>query len=386
MCFDLIDKSICYEDGYDSAIKHLWLNNIPGVDASHIVELKKVLGNVWNIYDASENVLTKIVSAQVAKRIANSKAGGKIIELYDRLEEKGISIIYPEKSQYPYKLRHIHIPPQLLYVKGRIKNSLNEYNKTIGVVGSRNPSIYGGEVCRYFCEGLAEAGYNIVSGMAKGIDGIAHSATLSKDGYTIAVLGSGINVAYPRSNIELYTQIEEHGAIISEYGLDVTPNPWQFPVRNRIISGLSDSVLVVEARANSGSLITAEHALDQGRIVYSVPGRILDKNSEGNNNILREGAICVTSPENIIEDMSGVEFNKKTTKSISENNTTKVSSLSREEELILSVLSLEPVYIDDIMQKTRLGVTKTISLLYSLEDKKMIKQLNKGYYILQIKK
>ena len=262
-------KMACYEDGYESAIKHLWLNNIEGIEVSHILVLKKALGNVWNIYDASEKVLSKFVSEKVARKVACSKAGSKIVELYDRLCEKQISILYPEKSNYPEKLRHIYMPPQLLYVKGRIKSSINEYNKTIGIVGSRNPSTYGKEICKYFGEKLAKEGFCIVSGLARGIDGIAHRSALDNNGYTVAVLGSGINVAYPRTNIETYAKIEENGAIISEYGLDVSPNPWQFPIRNRIISGLSDGVLVVEARAESGSLITVDHALEQGKTVSS---------------------------------------------------------------------------------------------------------------------
>ncbi len=371
----------CFEEGYESAIKHLWLNNIEGVEPTHIVCLKRVLGNVWNIYDASERVLGDIVSEQIARRIAKSRSGSKIIELYERIEEKGITLLYPEKSSYPHKLRYIYTPPQLLYVKGRIKNCLNEYNKTIGMVGSRNPSVYGREICRCFGERLARAGYSIVSGLARGIDGIAHKAALDNGGYTVAVLGSGINVAYPRSNIDLYARIEENGAIISEYGLDAKPNPWQFPIRNRIISGLSDGILVVEARAESGSLITADHALEQGRTVYSIPGRIMDKSSEGNNSILREGAICVTKPEDIIEDLRGVlcEATKR-----EEKKEYSHIDLSDEEQRILSVLSLDPVYIDDIIQQTHLGVTKTISLLYVLEEKRMIKQQSKGYYILQI--
>lgn len=378
----------CFEDGYESAIKHLWLNNIEGIEPNHIIRLKRALGNVWNIYDASEKVLGNIVSEQIARRIWKSKSGSKIIELYQRIEDKGISLIYPEKSSYPYKLRHIYTPPQLLYVKGRIKNCLNEYNKTIGMVGSRNPSVYGREICRCFGENLARAGYTIVSGLARGIDGIAHKASLDNGGYTVAVLGSGINVAYPRSNIDLYARIEESGAIISEYGLDVKPNPWQFPVRNRIISGLSDGILVVEARAESGSLITADHALEQGRTVYSIPGRIMDKSSEGNNSILREGAICVTKPEDIIEDLNGIS--PKYIKEDWEDRNNKVLSrtgnndLSAEEYKILSVLSLDPMYIDEIMQQTHLGVTKTISLLYVLEEKGLIKQESKGYYILHI--
>lgn len=382
-------KVVCYEDGYESAIKHLWLNNIEGVDASHILELKKELGNVWNIYDASEKVLSKFVSEKVAKKVACSRAGSKIMELYDRLCEKHISILYPEKSNYPEKLRHIYIPPQLLYVKGRIKNSINEYNKTIGIVGSRNPSTYGKEICKYFGEKLAKEDFCIVSGLARGIDGIAHRSALDNNGYTVAVLGSGINVAYPRINIETYARIEENGAIVSEYGLDVPPNPWQFPVRNRIISGLSDGVLVVEARAESGSLITVDHALEQGKTVYSIPGRLMDKSCEGNNNIIREGAICVTRPEDIIEDMVGISaFDKGNSEKRNDDNTNEandIDSLTEEEKKVLACVSLDPIYIDDIMQSTHLGVTKTISTLYLLEEKELIKQQNKGYYILFIK-
>ncbi len=381
------DSVVCYEDGIESAMKHLWLNSIDGIEPNHIITLKRKLGNVWNIYDAGEKALAEIVSEQVARRIAKSKSGSKIVELYYRLEEKGISLLYPEKSTYPYKLRHIFLPPQLLYVKGRIKNSLNEYNRTIGIVGSRNPSIYGKEVCRCFGEKLAQAGYNIVSGMARGIDGIAHKATLDNGGYTVAVLGSGINVAYPRSNIELYSRIEENGAIISEYGLDVKPNPWQFPIRNRIISGLSDGVLVVEARAQSGSLITVEHALEQGRMVYAIPGRIMDKTNQGSNNILREGAICVTKPEDIMEDLNGVTIESGDVKSGMDNlyrGNNEKRELSDEEIKILEVLSLDPMYIDDIIQLTQLGITKTISLLYVLEEKALVKQPGRGYYILQI--
>ncbi len=371
----------CFEEGYESAIKHLWLNNIEGIEPTHIIRLKRVLGNVWNIYDASERILGNIVSEQIARRITRSKSGSRIVELYERLEEKQISLLYPEKSSYPHKLRYIYTPPQLLYVKGRIKNCLNEYNKTIGMVGSRNPSIYGREICRCFGESLSRTGFSIVSGLARGIDGIAHKAALDNGGYTVAVLGSGINVAYPRSNIDLYARIEENGAIISEYGLDAKPNPWQFPIRNRIISGLSDGILVVEARAESGSLITAEHALEQGRTVYSIPGRIMDKSSEGNNSILREGAICVTKPEDIIEDLNGVMCMPPKKEQKKEFNNLNVTA---EEQRILSVLSLDPIYIDEIMQQTHLGVTKTISLLYVLEEKKLIKQPSKGYYILQI--
>lgn len=393
-----MDDMQYFEDGYDSTIKHLWLNNIEGINVEDVIKLKQSLGNVWNIYDAGLRVIDGVVGEYKARQIIKSKSDGRIIELYDRLSEKGISMLYPERSQYPEKLRNIHNPPQLLYIKGRIKNCLNEYNKTIGVVGSRNPSTYGREICRYFSEKIAKDGFNIVSGLALGIDGIAHKAALDNGGYTVAVLGSGIDVAYPRTNIELYSRIVDNGAVISEYGLNVKPNPWQFPIRNRIISGLSDGVLIVEAKSGSGSLITAEHAAEQGRVVYAIPGRVMDKLNEGNNQLLREGAICATKPEDIIEDMVGIsnyeKSNEKRTNSdknndcsLNENNDRdidKTDNLTSDERVIIECLSLEPVYIDEILQKTHFGVTKTISLLYVLEDKGYIKQPDRGYYILYI--
>ncbi|MBO5390130.1 MAG: DNA-processing protein DprA [Lachnospiraceae bacterium] len=393
-----MDDMQYFEDGYDSTIKHLWLNNIEGINVEDVIKLKQSLGNVWNIYDAGLRVIDGVVGEYKARQIIKSKSDGKIIELYDRLSEKGILMLYPERSQYPEKLRNIHNPPQLLYIKGRIKNCLNEYNKTIGVVGSRNPSTYGREICRYFSEKIAKDGFNIVSGLALGIDGIAHKAALDNGGYTVAVLGSGIDVAYPRTNIELYSRIVDNGAVISEYGLNVKPNPWQFPIRNRIISGLSDGVLIVEAKSGSGSLITAEHAAEQGRIVYAIPGRVMDKLNEGNNQLLREGAICATKPEDIIEDMVGISnyeksnekrtnYDKNNDCSLNENNDRdidKTDNLTSDERVIIECLSLEPVYIDEILQKTHFGVTKTISLLYVLEDKGYIKQPDRGYYILYI--
>lgn len=382
-------RSCILEEGADSARKHLWLNTVPGISIKHILMLKRKLGNIWNIYDSGEKTLKEIVPEKVADNIIAYKKTSKVCEDYDRLLEKGIELVYPERDCYPDKLKRIYMPPQLLYVKGRIKSCINEYNKTIGIVGSRNPSSYGKEICRYFGEALSSAGFNIVSGLARGIDGIAHRAALNKNAYTVAVLGSGINVAYPRSNLDLYMQIQENGAIISEYGLDVSPHPGQFPIRNRIISGLSDSVLVVEARAKSGSLITADQAGEQGRIVYAVPGRLMDPCCEGTNNILREGAICVTKPMDIIEDMIGITDSQLELSSGHVEGSgiavgSVAESLSEDERRVMEILSLEPTYIDNIIQKTRMGVTKAISVLYGMEAKGVIKQPNKGYYILRL--
>ncbi len=366
------------EENLDTALLHLWLNNIEGIDLKHILHLKRSLGNVWNIYGAGKNTLSTLLDNELVDKIINSKKLNKTRDLYEKLLDKGISIIYPEHNYYPIKLKNIHYPPQLLYIKGKLGNLTKLNNPSLGVVGSRNPSTYGKEIGRYFVSELADKEINIISGLARGIDGIAHRTALDKEGFTVAVLGCGINVAYPAQNIELYNEIENQGIIMSEYGLDFQAAKWTFPIRNRIISGLSDGVLVVEARAKSGSLITAEHGLEQGRQIYAIPGRIMDKTCEGTNDLIRQGAICVNSPEDILEDLLGYNYKKKDVKE------KPMAELTSSEEKVINCLGLEPVYIDDIIQKTCLGITKTISVLYMLEEKRRIKQPIRGYYILQI--
>ena len=194
-------------------------------------------------------------------------------------------------------------PPDILYVKGILSKKLNIYNMNIGVVGARNASVYGRELASFFGRELAKEGINIISGLALGIDGMSHRGALYAGGYTVGVLGCGIDVIYPRENAELFFEMYKNGAVISEYGPGVIPNPGFFPIRNRIISGLSDGLLVVEARKKSGSLITADLALEQGKQVYAIPGRITDKSSECTNNLIRQGAMCVVSPKEIIEDL-----------------------------------------------------------------------------------
>ncbi len=366
------------EDNFDTAILHLWLNNIEGIESNHIHLLKNKLGSVWNIFDAGKAALKSIIPEDIAEIISGSKKLDKTRKLYDRLLDKGISYIYPEHSNYPYKLKNISCPPQLLYIKGKLSNLEKLNNLSIGVVGSRNPSTYGREIGRYFAGELADKGIGIISGLARGIDGEAHKAVLDKGGFTAAVLGCGINVIYPVQNMEIYNRIQDSGIIMSEYGLDFQATKWTFPVRNRIISGLSDGVLVVEARAKSGSLITVDHGLEQGKQIYAIPGRLMDKNCEGTNNLIRQGAICVNSPEDILEDLLGLDYNEKTI--IKEES----PELTPPEEKIIGCLGLEPVYIDDIIQATCLGITKTISTLYLLEEKRRIKQPIRGYYILHI--
>ena len=225
-----------------------------------------------------------------------------------------------------------------------------------------------------------------MSGLARGIDGQAHRGCLEAGGYTIAVLGCGINVTYPRENIELFAQIEERGLILSEYCLDVPPLAFQFPLRNRIISGLSDGVLVSCAKKKSGSLITADLALDQGKQVYALPGRVLDAFSEGTNHLIQMGAMCVTRPKDILLDLWGEErLNMDDVSGAASGSAEKQSemrdNLTAAERTVYDLLGLDPVHVDDVIAQARLGVSTTISVLYELERRNVIKQPVRGYYI-----
>lgn len=206
---------------------------------------------------------------------------------------------------YPDRLKNIECPPKKLYCLGNM--DLLNYKSTLAIIGSRNYSDYGKRATKEFTEGLAKNDICIVSGLAKGIDAFAHSGCLNVSGKTIAVLGSGLDVIYPKENTQLYHDIiAKDGLIISEYPLGTKPEKQHFPARNRIISGLSDGVLVIEARKNSGTNITVDFALEQGKDVFVIPGNIYSKTSDGTNFLIKEGAIPVTSYEDVLEELKNV--------------------------------------------------------------------------------
>ena len=391
-----------YMTDRELALLHLWFTNIPEVGIKTRRLLRTKLGTVESIYNASGDMLSEIIGNE---RIVSNIVNSPDIEHYEgylrRLEKKNIRIIYPEHPSYPDKLTHIYEPPDILYVRGilwdehhihnnniennEVKNKGINYssteNKSIGIVGSRNPDIYGSELAFKFAGELAKNGITVVSGLARGIDSQAHRGAIEKGGYTIAVLGCGINITYPLENAGLYHDIEENGAIVSEYGLDISPNAGYFPLRNRIISGLSDGVLVVCAQKKSGSLITADCALEQGRQVYAIPGRLYDEKSAGTNNLIKQGAMCVTTPDDILNDMYIGEGNVV---SLDNEETVVKNVLAPMEKKVYSCLGLEPMYIDDIIQCCNIGITNAISTLYGLEEKGMIKQPIRGYYIVAL--
>lgn len=365
-------------------VLNLWFNNIKDLGDVSKRKLLNKLGTIENVCEASYGILCNILDENKAGIIINNKSMEYALELWDMLIERNIGIVYPGHSDYPEKLLNIYDPPLILYIKGILRKKLNIYNMNVGIVGARKASVYGREVAEKFGYELAKKGINIISGLALGIDGRAHWGALKAGGYTVGVLGCGIDVIYPRENYDLFEEMSKKGAIISEYGPGVTPNPGLFPIRNRIISGLSDGLLVVEARKKSGSLITADVAVEQGKQVYSIPGKITDTNSEGTNNLIKQGAYLVSSPGDIVNDLCGKTETEDKTIMEQKNETVNKNSLAPAEKMLYSCLSLEPMYIDDIIEKLKLSVSETISLLYNMEEKGLIKQPLMGYYIISM--
>lgn len=278
----------------------IWLS-ILDFEPREKLELIKVLGKPEKIFNYTENELKEFTNSQeIIYKIIDSTKRWQAEKIYKKTLVENIKIVGLFGSKYPYKLKNIYDAPVILYAKGNL--NLMESEKTIAIVGSRNCSEYGRRITEKMSYMLAKKDYTIVSGMAKGIDSYAHKGALDAKGKTIAVLGSGINYIYPKENEILYNKIlEEQGLIISEYPLNMIPTPKCFPARNRIISGISDKVLVTEASKKSGSIITVNFAIEQGKDVYAIPGNITSSNSEGANELIKEGAILVTSLEDIID-------------------------------------------------------------------------------------
>ncbi len=289
------------------------------------------------------------------------------------MEQRGISALCYGDVSYPEVLKEIPDAPVVIYIKG-------EYQTTdrfgIAVVGSRKYTSYGETVTQKISGELAALGFTIISGMARGIDTFAHRSSIASGGRTIAVLGSGLDVYYPAENKSLMTKIASSGCVLSEFPPGTQPNRENFPRRNRLISGLSLGVLVVEAEEGSGSLITASCALEQNREVFAVPGNITSRNSAGTNNLIREGARMVLKAGDIVEELAPV------LKGFIRSETKLAVELSAEEQGLCACLSREPVHIDHISRESRLPVQKILNLLLSLELKGVVRQSDgKRFYL-----
>lgn len=293
------------------------------------------------------------------------------LEEYHSLDDRGIQFITPFDEAYPNRLREIYGNPMGLCVKGRLPR---EDVPTAAIIGARGCTSYGSQLARNMGKELAEHGVQIISGLAAGIDGAGHLGALDAGKTTFGILGCGINICYPSEHYPLYQKVEKQGGLISEFPLGSPPKPAHFPMRNRIISGLSDVVLVMEAKKKSGSLITAELALEQGKEVFALPGRVTDPLSAGCNGLIEAGAGILTSTEIVLEYL-GLQRGKILI--VNEKNE---NGLAKEEKMVYSCLDLEPKFLEQIVKESGLPVSRCMSILLELELRGFIVQTSNHYY------
>lgn len=368
----------------------LWLTNKPGIGSSKISKLLEYFMTPEDVWRATKPQLKEIgilnekdITCICDKRLDNSK------ELLDNMKRYEISAVTMDNSLYPLWLKHIFNPPYLLYVRGKL---LPDDEASLGVVGSRNASAYGKKIGGQLSCEAAKHGITIVSGMARGIDTCAHKGALNAGGRTVAVLGCGVDIVYPKENSELMSYIIKSGAVISEYPPGTFPNSANFPARNRIISGMSFATLVIEAGERSGSLITADFALEQGRNVLAVPGNVDVVSSKGTNNLIKQGAKLVSCIDDIIEEVPEHIIDMINRRKGVNNNFSKIDyyneeekhrevhlpddvCISSEEKNLLVHLSDVPLHIEELATKSGCGMQELNSLLTLLEMKGIVNQL-----------
>lgn len=350
-----------------------WLCNIPGIGQVKIKKLIDAFNTPENIYKADLESISElgVITRKDIKYLNESKYDRLVYENYLKMEKNGISIISMFDDEYPKKLRNIYDVPPCLYVKGNIPSGKR---RSVAIIGSRACSEYGKNIALKLAKELSENGIDIISGMAAGIDAYGHLGAIDNGGSTFAVLGCGVDICYPACNRKIYEKITEKGGIISEYPMGTQPRQGHFPMRNRIISGLSDIIIVVEARKKSGSLITVDQALEQNREVMAVPGRIWDKTSEGCNNLIKMGAGIVTGVDDVLETLNLIAPMKK------EENVKKKFCLAPDEEMVYSGLDLNSKSLDEIMISTGLNSPDATNVLMRLVLKGLVKETTRNYY------
>ena len=348
----------------------LALSLTPGIGSTLMRRLLDRFNTPEAVFHAPMKELSKIEG--LGEKVVQEIRKGPLEKVVERelslLREVGGRVITLKDEEYPKRLKDIYDPPALLYVRGALKK---EDEFAISIVGSRKTTPYGRWFTEKVSQELARHGVTIVSGMARGIDSLAHWGAISGGGRTIAVLGCGVDVIYPSENRNLFAKMIDRGAILSEFPMGSPPEGGHFPRRNRIISGLSLGVVVVQASEKSGSLITAGYALEQGREVFAVPGNVGTESSRGTHRLIKEGAKLVESSEDILEEILPQWRGERET-------TPKVEiprpDLTEEEKVLYELLSETPLHIDVMIRESRMDPGKVSSLLLNLELKGLVSQ------------
>ncbi len=346
----------------------------PGIGPGRFGDLLQTCGSAEKAWVASEKTLQATIGRSLTEKFLHFRSTFSLQEYVQELQKLTISFVTFSEKEYPPSLKEIEKPPFVLFYKGD-SSLLDASYRNVAVVGTRMVTEYGREVTRLFTDSLTGAGFTIVSGLALGVDAVAHMTALDTQGKTIAVLGCGIECCYPASNTSLYREIlRSGGLIVSEYTLKMSPSRGSFPARNRIIAGLSEAILVTEGGEDSGSIITAMEGLKIGRKIFAVPGPITSRLSQGPYKMIGQGAKLVTSGNEMLKELGLKGLGHPRLSSGRPKGETK------EEQVIIAILENESLHFDEIGKKVKIDTVVLGSLLSMMEVKGLIRQTAQGFY------
>ncbi len=354
--------------------KKYWVgfNLIKGIGAVRMQGLAAYFGDMEAAWNSSPADLVEAgLGAKVIERVLAARETVSLDKVWERIESQGIKILTWGDEAYPARLKEIDQPPPVMYIRGEY---LLDDLFAVAIVGTRKVTPYGRQVTEEIASFLAANGMTVISGLARGVDAIAHQTALKAGGRTIGILGSGVDKIYPPEHRGLAEQMMERGAIISDYAVGTPPDASNFPPRNRIISGLSLAVVVIEAAETSGALITAEFAAEQGREIFAVPGSILAPQSKGTNRLIQKGALPLLTPDDLMQalDLTRIGAQKSARKILPADET---------EARVLNVLGSEPLHVDEIRNQAGLPIEKISATLALMELKGMVRQVGGMNYV-----
>lgn len=345
---------------------------IRGIGAVRFRRLLSEFGSLQEAWQASSSALAQTgLSPKLVENILDIRQQVDVDQLWERIQKLEIQVLTWQDASYPRRLKEIDQPPPVLYLKG---NLLEQDELAVAVVGTRKVTHYGRQVAQEIAAGLAQSGVTVISGLARGVDAIAHAAAMDQGGRTIAILGCGVDRIYPPENRPLAQRILQQGALLSDYPPGTAPDATNFPPRNRIISGLSLAVVVVEAGEKSGALITASFAADQGRDVFAVPGNIHAPQSVGTNRLIQEGAYPFVSVQDLLETLDIVMITQQT-------DARKTLTTDPTEAKLLEALTTQPIHVDELARLVELPVAQVSSTLTILELKGYVRSLGGMNYV-----
>lgn len=361
----------------ENVLYYMAFSHCLGIGPMRFKALMQQFGGVQKAYEATEKKLTEVIGVLTTQKFIRFRTSFDPVRQLEIIRKKEITVVPLSSSDYPVFLRNISDPPICLYVKGDIKGlSQLEQEYPFAIVGTRKPTSYGVYLARKFSHDLATAGFVIVSGLALGIDAIAHTTALEVKAKTIAILGCGVDIVYPPSNRRIYEgMIQSGGTIVSEFPPGHTVMKGLFVARNRLISGISKGVLVIEGAIDSGALITARYALEQGRDVFAPPSPITSQMAPAPNLLLKQGAIVVTETEDIFRafNLTPVLQKKREIEKL----------LTDQEKIIFQIIQDGPIPTNELVIRSKLSITEVLRVLSSLEIKEIISENSEGYYQLR---